>query len=83
MCDTLGVLHPSNLKSPLFSTSIPPLDEASVATHLSLEPLHKNGHQQIEEHVIAECHESHKVEGCPRRGGGHAIIEHNIPVLLG
>ena len=32
------------LKGCLFSTSIPPPDETLVATHLSLEPLHKNGH---------------------------------------
>lgn len=32
------------LKGPLFSTSIPLPDEALVATYLSLEPLHENGH---------------------------------------
>lgn len=70
-------------KGSIFSTSVPLPDEALVAAHLSLESLHKNGHQKIEEYIIAKCHESYKVEGSPWRGGGHAIIEYNIPVLLG
>lgn len=38
------------------------MEEALVTTYLSLESLHKDGHQQIEEHIIAKCHESHKVK---------------------
>lgn len=53
------------------------------APHLGLEALHQDGHQQVEEHVVAEGHEGNEVEGGPRGGGGHAVVEDDVPVLLG
>lgn len=50
--------------------------------HLRLKSLHQDGHQQIKEDVVAESHESDKVERRPGGGGGHAVVENHIPVLL-
>lgn len=50
--------------------------------HLRLKSLHQDGHKQIKEDVVAESHESNKVESCPGRGGGHAVVQNHIPVLL-
>lgn len=51
--------------------------------YLSLKAFHKDGHQQIEQDVVPKGHQGHKVESRPGRGGGHAVIQHDIPVLLG
>lgn len=50
--------------------------------HLRLETLHQDGHQQVEKDIVAKGHEGHKVEGGPGGGGGHAIVEDDVPVLL-
>ena len=52
-------------------------------SYLRLETFHQDGHQEVEEDVIAKGHQGHKVEGCPGRGGGHPVIKHNVPVFLG
>lgn len=51
-------------------------------SHLSLKALNQDGHEQIEEHVVAERHEGNEVERRPGRGGGHAVIQNHVPVLL-
>lgn len=50
--------------------------------HLRLKSLHQDGHEQIKEDVVAEGHESNKVESRPGRSGGHAVVQNDIPVLL-
>lgn len=50
--------------------------------YLRLEALHQDGHQQVEEDVVAEGHECDEVEGSYWRGGGHAVIQNLVPVLL-
>lgn len=52
------------------------------SSHLSLKALNQDGHEQIEEHVVAKRHEGNKVERRPGRGGGHAVIQNHVPVLL-
>lgn len=56
--------------------------QQSDRSHLGLEALHQDGHQQIEEHVVAERHEGNEVERRPGGGGGHAVVQHHVPVLL-
>jgi len=51
--------------------------------YLGLETLHQDGHQQVEEDVVAEGHERDEVQGGHGSGGGHAVVEHLVPVLLG
>ena len=51
--------------------------------YFGLKALDQNGHEQVEEDVVAEGHEGDKIEGGQRRGGGHPVIEHRVPVLLG
>lgn len=48
-----------------------------------MKALHQNGYEQVEEDIVAEGHEGNKIEGSQRRGGGHPVIEHRVPVLLG
>lgn len=48
-----------------------------------MKALNQNGYEQVEEDVVSKGHEGYKVEGSQRRGGGHPVIEHRIPVLLG
>lgn len=57
--------------------------EERLCPYFSLEALNQNGYQQVEEDVVAKCHEGDKVEGGQRRGGGHPVVEHRVPVLLG
>lgn len=45
-----------------------------VSSYLSLETLNQDGHQQVEENIVAKGHKSDEVEGSYRRGGGHTII---------
>lgn len=52
------------------------------SSHLSLKALNQDGHEQIEEHVVAKRHEGNEVERRPGRGGGHAVIQNDVPVLL-
>lgn len=62
----------------------PPLLEVGLpGGYLCLEALHQNGDQQIKQHVVPEGHEGDEVKGGPGRGGGHAVVEDFIPVLLG
>ena len=51
--------------------------------YLGLEALHQDGHQQVEEDVVPESHEGDEVERCHWAGGGHAVVQHLVPVLLG
>ena len=51
--------------------------------YLRLEALDQDGDQQVEEDVVAEGHERDEVQGGHRGGGGHAVVEHLVPVLLG
>ena len=53
------------------------------AYYLVREPLHQNGHQEVEEDIVAKSHESYKIESCPVSGSLHPSKQHNIPVLLG
>lgn len=48
-----------------------------------MKALNQNGYKQVEEDVVAEGHEGYEIEGSQRRGGGHPVIEHRVPVLLG
>lgn len=57
--------------------------ERHLCPYFSLKALNQNGYEQVEEDVVAEGHEGYKIEGGQRRGGGHPIIEHGVPVLLG
>lgn len=52
------------------------------APYLCLEAFHQDGHQQVEEHVVAKGHQGHKVKGSPGGGGSHAVVQDHIPVLL-
>lgn len=45
-----------------------------VSSYLSLKTLNQNGHQQVEEDVVAKGHKGDKVEGGYGRGGGHTVI---------
>ena len=54
-----------------------------MCVYLGLEALHQDGHQQVKQDVVSKGHESDKVEGSHRRGGGHAVIQNLVPVLLG
>lgn len=51
--------------------------------YLRLETLHQDGHQQVEENVIAKRHEGNEVECCPGGGRCHAVVEDLVPVFLG
>lgn len=51
--------------------------------YLSLEALHQNGNKQVKEHIVAKGHEGNEVKGSPGRRGGHSVVEHLVPVLLG
>lgn len=48
-----------------------------------MKALNQNGYEQVEEDVVAEGHEGYEIEGSQGRGGGHPVIEHRVPVLLG
>ena len=65
----------------------PPLEAPSLPLeappHLGLETLHQDGHQQVEEHIVAKGHEGHEVQGGPGGCGGHAVVQDDVPVLLG
>ncbi|TNN60253.1 hypothetical protein EYF80_029506 [Liparis tanakae] len=54
-----------------------------LCPYFGLKALNQDGDEQVEEDVVAEGHEGHKVEGGQRRGGGHPVVEHRVPVLLG
>lgn len=54
-----------------------------LCPYFSLKALDQNGYEQVEEDVVAKGHEGDKIEGSQRRRGGHPVIEHCIPVLLG
>lgn len=45
-----------------------------VLPYLGLETLNQDGHQQVEEDVVAKGHKGDKVEGGYGRGGGHTVI---------
>lgn len=45
-----------------------------VSSYLGLETLNQDGHQQIEEDVVAKGHKGDKVEGGYGRSGRHTII---------
>ncbi|KAB0351512.1 hypothetical protein FD754_016369 [Muntiacus muntjak] len=81
VCPTL-LAPTASLGSPLTSSGSPspPLE---APPHLSLETLHQDGHQQVEEHVVAKGHEGHEVQGGPGGRGGHAVVQDDVPVLLG
>ena len=51
-------------------------------THLVGEPLDEDGHQQVEQHIVAKGHEGNKVKGGPVRGPLHSSKKHNVPVFL-
>lgn len=51
-------------------------------SYLCLKAFHQDGHQQVEEDIVAEGHEGDEVEGGDGRGGGHAVIQHLVPILL-
>lgn len=55
----------------------------SLRPHFSLKALDQNGYEQVEEDVVAKGHEGDEIEGGQRRRGGHPVIEHRVPVLLG
>ena len=45
-----------------------------ATSYLRLETLDQDGHQQVEEDVVAEGHERDEVEGGYGGCGGHAVI---------
>lgn len=45
-----------------------------LSSYLGLETLNQDGHQQVEEDVVAKGHKGNKVESGYWRGGGHTII---------
>lgn len=51
-------------------------------TYLRAKALHENGNQQIEQHVITECHQCNEVQCRPVASLFHAIEKHNIPIFL-
>lgn len=51
-------------------------------TYLVGESLHQNGHQKVEEDVVAEGHESDEIQRCPMVRLFHAKKEDNVPILL-
>lgn len=51
-------------------------------THLRTETFDENSNEQIEEYVIAECHQRHKVQCRPVAGLIHSVEQHHIPILL-
>lgn len=54
-----------------------------ASSYLCLKTLDQDGHQQVEEDVVAKGHERDEVEGSYGRGGGHTVIQYLVPVLLG
>lgn len=50
--------------------------------YLRWETLNQNGNKKIEKHIVAECHESHKVQSSPMTGLLHPVEQHDIPVFL-
>ena len=46
------------------------------------ESLNEDGHQQVEQHIVAKGHEGNEVKGGPVRGSFHSSKEHNVPVFL-
>ena len=53
-----------------------------AAPHLIGETLNEDGHQQVEQHIVAKGHEGNKVKRGPVRGPFHPSKEHNVPVFL-
>ena len=51
-------------------------------SHLVGEALNEDGHQQVEQHIVAKGHEGNKVEGSPVGGPFHSRKKHNVPVFL-
>ena len=43
---------------------------------------HENGHQQIEEDIVAYDHKHDEVDWCPGSGEVHRIVQYGIPVFL-
>lgn len=58
----------------LDGTSLSVVRVWTATLYLRLEALNQDGHQQVEEDVVAKGHERDEVESCYGRGGGHAII---------
>ena len=54
----------------------------TIFTYLSREAFHKDGHQQVEQHIVSKSHKCNKIEGSPVTCLLHAIEKYNIPVLL-
>ena len=54
-----------------------------LQVYLVGESLDKDGHEEVEEDIVAEGHEGHKVEGGPVGGALHTRKQHDVPVLLG
>ena len=52
------------------------------AAYLVGEALHQDGDQEVEEDVVAECHQCHEVQGGPVAGLLHPGKQDDVPVLL-
>jgi hypothetical protein len=53
-----------------------------ASVYLSRESFDKNSHEQVEQHIVAERHQSDEVQGCPCARLLHAIVENLVPVFL-
>ena len=51
-------------------------------THVCREAFDQDGHEQVEQHVVAKRHQRYEVKRGPGRRARHAVIEHLVPVLL-
>lgn len=60
-----------------------PLVRSQHLTYLGREAFHEDGHEQVEEDVVAEGHQGHEVQRGPVARLLHAVEEHHVPVLLG
>lgn len=58
------------------------LPPSAQISYLCLEAFYQNGNKKVEEHIIAEGHQGHKVECCPWGCRCHPIVQDHVPVLL-
>ena len=59
-----------------------PAKKVNKPLYLVGESLNQNGDEKVEEDVVTERHQSHKVESSPVTGSLHPGEEDNVPVLL-
>lgn len=77
-----GCLHCCRMIRTLLPTHHNFFPPPAQISYLCLEAFYQNGNQKVEEHVIAEGHQGHEVEGCPWGCRCHPIVQDHVPVLL-